>query len=105
MADRSDLAGDLLRGGREIALAIYGSSNKAAVRRLYHEQDRWPVFTLDESGVLYALRSRLQAHLEAQSAEKEARILAAAKAAPAVKGATRPVPRRRRTRSSASNAA
>ena len=77
MAD-SDLASDLLRGAKNIALELYGSDDPAAQRRVYHEQDRWPIFQLDESGVLYALKSRLRAHLEAKSIEKESRIAAAA---------------------------
>src|SRR5262245_52781128 len=81
MTDQSDLAEDLLYGGQEIALAIYGKKDKATVRRLYHEQARWPIFKLDDSGVLYALRSRIKAHLAAKSAEKEAQILAATQAA------------------------
>src|SRR5262245_50516400 len=100
MADQSDLAADLLHGGREIALAIYGSADRATLRRLYHEQDRWPIFKLDNSGVLYALRSRIQAHLAAKSAEKEAQILAAAQAAPARKAAKAKPRRRRPARSS-----
>src|SRR5262245_26517494 len=68
------VSADLLRGVKEIALEIYGSADKATVRRLYHEQDRWPLFKLDKSGVLYGLRSRIRAHIAAKSAEKEARI-------------------------------
>jgi hypothetical protein len=105
MADRPDLAADLLRGGEEIALAIYGSDDKATVRRLYNEQDRWPVFQLSKNGVLYALRSKIQAHLETKSAEKEARILAAAKAALAPKAVKAKSPRRRRARSATNKAA
>ena len=99
MVDRSDLADDLLRGCSEIALVVYGKKDKATVRRLYHEQDRWPIFKLDDSGVFYALRSRIEAQLAAKSAEKEAQILAAAQAASARKAA-RPKPQsRRRARS------
>lgn|SRR5262245_58561591 len=106
MADRPDLAADLLRGGEEIARVIFGANDKATVRRLYNEQDRWPVFQLAKNGVLYALRSKIQAHLETKSAEKEARILATAKAAAAVKAAkTKAKPRRRRVRSAANKTA
>jgi aspartate oxidase len=93
MSDQRDLAGDLLRGAKVIAMEIYGANDEKAVRRLYHEQANWPVFQLDDAGVLYALRSRLRAHLEAKSAEKEARIAAASKTT----GKTAPTaPRRRR---------
>jgi len=104
MADQSDLADDLLRGGSEIALVVYGKKDKATVRRLYHEQDRWPIFKLDGNGPFYALRSRIKAHLAAKSAEKEAQILAAAQAAPAGKVA-KAKPRRRRPARSSSNEA
>jgi hypothetical protein len=95
MADQSGLASDLLRGAKSI-----GSDDSAAQRRVYHEQDRWPIFQLDETGVLYALRSRLRAHLEAKSIEKESRIAVAAKTSD-VK-ATKP---KRRRRTSPSDAA
>jgi hypothetical protein len=78
MPDQPDLADDLLRGAKVIAKEIYGEDDRKAIRRLYHEQDRWPIFQLDESGVFFALRSRIRAHLQAKSAEKEARIAAAA---------------------------
>jgi hypothetical protein len=96
MSDQPDLAGvhgDLCRGAKEICLEIYGVDDEPTVRRLYHEQDRWPVFKLDESGVLYALRSRIKAHLLAKSMEKEAAIAAAVKS-PAPNAA--PLKRRRR---------
>jgi hypothetical protein len=73
----ANLSSDLLRGAAQIAAEIYGDSGRKAQRRLYHEQDRWPVFRLDDTGVLYALRSRLRAHLEMKSIEVEARIVAA----------------------------
>src|SRR5262245_12403584 len=79
MADQADLAGDLLRGAKAIGQELYGKSDRKTVRKVYHEQSKWPIFKLDDSGVLYALRSRLRAHLEAKSAEKEAYIAAAAK--------------------------
>jgi hypothetical protein len=96
MSDQLDLATDLLRGGRVIAKEIYGKDDPKHIRRLYHEQGNWPVFQLDDSGVLYALKSRLRAHLQAKSAEKEARIAAAAEEA--AKNATKTIvpPRRRR---------
>ena len=94
MSDQLDLSDDLLRGAKVIAKEIYGEDDRKAIRRLYHEQDKWPIFQLDDSGVLYALRSRLRAHLEAKSAEKEARIAAANKTT----GKTTPAPPRSRRR-------
>jgi hypothetical protein len=90
-----------LRGAEALALEIYGNNEPATVRRIYHEQDRWPIFKLDETGVLYGLRSRIRAHLAAKSAEKEARIAAAAASKPSV----RPKPRRRRRSRPANRAA
>ncbi len=100
MPDQPDLASDLLRGARAIAEEIYGPSetedeSKKKARRLYHEQDRWPVFRPDDTGILYALKSRLRAHLHAMSIAREAEI-AAAKTA--VKPTTQPQRRRRRSR-------
>jgi hypothetical protein len=91
MSDQLDLANDLLRGAKVIAKEIYGKDDRKAVRRLYHEQTKLPIFQLDDTGFLYALRSRLRAHLEAKSAEKEARIAAA-------EGKTTAQPPRRRRR-------
>ena len=88
--------GDLLRGAEQIALAIYGSKEPATVRKIYHEQKRWPIFRLDNSGMLYALRSRIAAHLASKSTEKEARMLAESSKPTAVKSS--PKPKRRRTR-------
>jgi hypothetical protein len=68
---------DLLRGAGAIAIELYGADTPANRRRLYHEQDRWPLFRLDSDGVFYALRSRLRAFVEAKSAEREAEIAAA----------------------------
>jgi hypothetical protein len=93
MSDQLDLADDLLRGGKVIAKEIYGEDDRKAVRRLYHEQAKWPIFQLDDTGFLYALRSRLRAHLEAKSTEKEAYI-----AAGAGKTTAQPPRRRRRPR-------
>jgi|SRR6516164_10764638 hypothetical protein len=98
MADQSDLAGDLLRGGKQIALVLYGNDSPEAVRRLYHEQHLWPVFQLDDCGVLYALKSRLLAFVASKSSEAEARILAAAKPAKPPKPAPMPLRARRRRR-------
>jgi hypothetical protein len=93
MSDQFDLSDDLLRGGKALAKEIYGKDDHKHIRKIYHEQNKFPIFQLDDSGVLYALRSRLRAHLEAKSAEKEARIAAAAS-----KTKTIPVPPRRRRR-------
>jgi len=101
MSDSGDVAAvssDLLRGAEEIAAEIYGDTSPTAVRRIYHEQARWPVFKLDSSGVLYALRSRIRQHLETMSANKEAAIATAQVAAQESKPLRR---RRRRARASA----
>jgi hypothetical protein len=68
---------DLLRGAGQICIELYGADTPANRRRLYHEQDRWPLFRLESDGVFYALRSRLRAFVEAKSAEREAEIAAA----------------------------
>jgi hypothetical protein len=94
MSDQLDLSDDLLRGGKVIAKEIYGKDDRKHIRKIYHEQNKFPIFQLDDSGVLYALRSRLRAHLEAKSAEKEARIAAASK----ITGKTTAQPPRRRRR-------
>jgi hypothetical protein len=101
-ADKPVLAKDLLDGGAEICMELYGSATRADLRRLYHQKDQLPVFQLDDSGTIYALRSRLRAHLEAKSAEKEARIAAAANK---TTGKPIPVPPRRRRRARPSKAA
>ena len=68
MADHSEVAGDLLRGAAAIAVELYGSDGNKEVRRVYHEQKRWPIFRLDEKGILYALRSALRSHVAAKAA-------------------------------------
>src|SRR5262245_18097660 len=95
MSDQLDLADDLLRGAAAIAQEMFGASDRSAQRRVYHLQDQIPVFQLDESGTLYAFRSRLRAHLEARSAEKEARLNAAVVIKPAPSPKPRPSRRRR----------
>jgi hypothetical protein len=95
------LSADILRGAAEIARFLWDDDSRAAQRRLYHEQGRWPIFRLEDDGVFYALKSRLRAHLEAKSAEKEAQIAAAAIAAE-TKAAR---PRHRRTRKNTAAAA
>ena len=50
-------------------------AKEKAKRRVYNEQDRWPIWS--EDGVLFALRSRLRAHAEAKSAQREAELAAA----------------------------
>jgi hypothetical protein len=103
-ANKSALVDDLLDGGAQICLELYGAATRADLRRLYHQRDQLPIFQLDNSGRFYALRSRLRAHLEAKSAEKEARIAAAAAKAAGKAGgktvtkATPPPPRRPRGR-------
>jgi hypothetical protein len=76
MSDPDDPAADLLRGAKEIALAIYGKEDKATIRRIYYEAPRWPIFRLDDTGVLFALRSRIAAHMRNQSLALEAQLLA-----------------------------
>lgn len=109
MAGPSDLAADLLSGGAEICTDIYGRADKSTLRRFYYEVacGRWPVFRLDNdsNSVLYALRSKLRAHVEAKTAEREAKMLAAEKATSVRKVAPPKAHRRRRARSPASNAA
>jgi hypothetical protein len=91
MAAQADLADDLLRGAAAIAEEMFGSSDRSALRKVYHLQNQIPVFQLDASGLLYCLRSRLRAHLEAKSVAKEQLIAAVATVKP-----TAPKPRRRR---------
>jgi hypothetical protein len=76
--ETSSTAPDLLRGAGQICIELYGEDTPSNRRRLYHEQDRWPLFRLEDDGVFYALRSRLRAFVEAKSAEREAQIAAAA---------------------------
>jgi hypothetical protein len=96
VTDQSDAGEPLLRGGQQLAFAIYGSNSEENVRRFYNEADEWPVFKLKDGGPYYGLASRIQAHKIAKSAEKEAKIaLAAAKAPPTLKSTK---PRRRRAR-------
>jgi hypothetical protein len=71
-------APDLLRGAGEICIELWGEDTPAARRRLYYEADRWPLFRLEDDGVLHASRSRLRAFIAMKSAESEAKIAAAA---------------------------
>jgi hypothetical protein len=87
---------DLLRGAGEICVELYGADTKENRRRLYHEQKRWPLFRLEDDGVLYALRSRLRAHVAAKSAIREAQITAAALAEADVPKQSKPHRRRQR---------
>jgi hypothetical protein len=107
MADPTDLAADLLTGGADICIDIYGNAEKPTLRKFYYEvsRGRWPVFRLDNDShsVLYALRSKLRAHVEAKTAEREARMLAAEKVA-AVRKVTPPKARRRQRRRARSSA-
>lgn len=88
----TELAGDLLHGAQAIGEMLYGRNDPHAARKVYNNQDRLPVFKLEGSTILLALRSRLTAHLHAKSAEKEQRIMGA-RPAPVVKAA--PKQRRR----------
>jgi hypothetical protein len=109
MADPSDLAADLLSGGAAICTVVYGQADKVTLRKFYYEvsRGRWPVFRLDNdsNSSLYALRSKLRAHVEAKTAEREARMLAADKVAAVRKTTPSRSRRRRRTRSPANEAA
>jgi hypothetical protein len=78
MSDQTELASDLLRGAAAIAEELFGESDRAAQRRVYHLQDQIPVFRLGESGTFFAFRSKLREHLQAKSLEKEAKIAATA---------------------------
>jgi hypothetical protein len=91
--DQAELKNDLLRGAAAIAMEIFGSDDLVAQRKLHHLRDRLPVFQIDgkKGASLFAFRSRLRAHLENMSAEKEASMVPAA----AIKLAA-PKPRRRR---------
>jgi hypothetical protein len=100
MADPTDLAADLLTGGADICTDIYGNAEKQTLRKFYYEVSlgRWPVFRLDNDShsVLYALRSKLRAHIAAKTAEREAKMLALAAAKAA--SASKPSKSRRRRR-------
>jgi hypothetical protein len=88
--DSPELSEDLLRGAQAIGEVLYGPDDPHAARKVYNNQDRLPVFKLEGSTLLLALRSRLTAHLHAKSLEKEGRI------AVPVKTAQPKQPRRRR---------
>jgi hypothetical protein len=79
--DFTELSGDLLRGAQAIGEVLYGPDDPHAARKVYNNKDRLPVFTLEGSTILLALRSRLAAHLHAKSSEKEERIAATKPAA------------------------
>jgi hypothetical protein len=90
------IAGDLLRGAEKIGEELYGpqpddEARKKVARKVYHNQKHLPVFTLPNSTLLLAFRSRLREYLEAQSAAKE-RHIADVRAAEV----TKPKARRRR---------
>ena len=110
MADQSGLRGKLLRGARQIAPVLYpelydDDKPEPAIRKLYNEWRRYPIFQLGNNTELLALEDRLLSFLEARSSAAE---VAAELTAPEPKAAlpsplkARP---RRRTRSPASNAA
>jgi hypothetical protein len=107
MAGSSNLAADLLRGGREIAQEIYGNADPSMLRRFYYEVSRgvWPVFRHDENGTMYALRSAIKNRVEAMSAAQEVKLLTAAKTVPTQKVAPPKSRRGRRARSPANTAA
>jgi hypothetical protein len=76
-----ELASDLLRGAQAIGEVLYGPDDPHAARKVYNNQNRLPVFKLEGSTLLLALRSRLTAHLHGKSSEKEERIASAKPAA------------------------
>jgi hypothetical protein len=78
---------DLMRGAERIAAFIYQDDSPQAVRRLYHEASRLPVFQNVKGGPLHALKSRLLKHFEALSIVKERQIAEAAQP-PAAPSAT-----------------
>jgi hypothetical protein len=109
MADQFGPRGKLLRGAREIAPLVYpklSSDNPlAAIRKLYNEWRRYPIFQLGDDTELLTLEDRLLSFLEARSAAAE---VAAELAAPAPKAVPPPPPKarpRRRARSPANEAA
>jgi hypothetical protein len=74
--DSPELSEDLLRGAQAIGEVLYGPDDPHAARKVYNNQDRLPVFKLEGSTLLLALKSRLKAHLAAKSMEKEVRLAA-----------------------------
>jgi hypothetical protein len=87
----NSLEGDLLHGAQAIGEVLYGPNDPHAARKVYNNAERLPVFKLEGSTILLALRSRLTAHLHAKSLEKEERIAGAKPAA-----VTKAAPKRRR---------
>jgi hypothetical protein len=78
MADQTGPRGKLLRGARRIAQVIYPelyiADDKAAIRKLYVEQGRYPVFQLGRGDTeLLALEDRLLSFLESHSRAAEAK--------------------------------
>jgi hypothetical protein len=102
--DQTELSNDLLRGAAAIAMEIFGRDDLSAQRKVHHLRARLPVFQIDDKkgGALFAFRSRLRAHLENMSAEKESRLAAAVMVKPAV---VRPSRRRRHADRQAAKAA
>jgi len=99
------LKNDLLRGARMIAEEIYPvpdtvtgeqreREEEKAKRRVYNEQDRWPIWS--EDGILFALRSALHAHAQAKSRQKEAELAAKQLEGRQPQFGSSPKPRRRR---------
>jgi len=95
----------LLRGAQQIADYLYPvpkdldekkrkKEEEKAKRRVYNEQDRWPIWS--ENGVLFALRPALDAHAQAKSRQREAELAAAEFEGRQSQLKTSPRPRRRR---------
>jgi hypothetical protein len=114
MADQPGLRGKLLRSGDQIAPLVYPElykkDSRAAIRKLYNEWRRYPIFQLGDNTELLALEDRLLSFLEARSAAAEvAAELAASESKAALpsplKGAPPKGSKHRRARSPANNAA
>jgi hypothetical protein len=71
MADPIGPRGKLLRGWRQLAIAIYGDDSPRSRRKLYTEWRRYPIFQLGDNTELLALEDRLLSFLEARSAAAE----------------------------------
>ena len=78
MSNQPSAAERPLRGGKPIARVVYNDDSRKAVRRLYNEMSRLPVFQLTPRGPLYAFELRLLKHLEMLSDAKEQEITEAA---------------------------
>jgi hypothetical protein len=71
----------MLRGAPAISTFMFGDDTDENVRKVYYEasKKRWPIFR--DGNLLCALKDRMNAAVEAKSAEAEAQVAAAAAAA------------------------